>query len=45
MFEGHVVEEKEQGILAIIQELPLVYASLEGPQKEDPLCKDPLEAL
>jgi len=32
-------------LLAIIQGLPLVYASLEEHQKEDPLCKDVLEAL
>ena len=45
MFEGREVSEQEGGFLATMQRLPLVYASLEEHQKEDPLCKDMLEAL
>ena len=45
MFEGHEVTDQEEGLLAMIQGLPLVYTSLEEHQKEDPLCKDLLEAL
>jgi hypothetical protein len=45
MFEGHEVTDQEEGLLATIQGLPLVYMSLEEHQKEDPLCKDLLEAL
>jgi hypothetical protein len=44
MFEGQEVTDQE-GLLAMIQGLPLVYTSLEEHQKEDPLCKDLLEAL
>ena len=39
------VSEPERGFLATVQGLPLVYASLEEHQKEDPLCKYVLEAL
>jgi len=45
MFEGREVTDQEEGLLAMIQGLPLVYTSLEEHQKEDPLCKDLLEAL
>jgi len=45
MFEGKEVTDQEEGMLAMIQGLPLVYTSLEEHQKEDPLCKDLLEAL
>ena len=45
MFEGHEVTDQEEGLLAVIQDLPLVYTSLEEHQTEDPLCKDLLEAL
>jgi len=44
MFEGHDVSEQGGGFLATMQGLPLVYASLKD-QKEDPLCKNMLEAL
>jgi hypothetical protein len=45
MFDGHEVTEQGEGFLAMIQGLPLVYTSLEEHQKEDPMCKDLLEAL
>ena len=45
MFEGREVSEQEGGFLATMQRLPLVYASLEEQQKEEPLCKGMLEAL
>jgi hypothetical protein len=41
MFEGHKETDHEDGLLAMIQGLPLVYTSLE----EDPLYKDRVEAL
>jgi hypothetical protein len=41
MFEGHKGTDQEEGLLAMIQGLPLVYTSLE----EDPLCEDLVEAL
>jgi len=44
MFEGHEVTNQE-GLLAMIQGLPLVYTSLEEHQGEDPFCKDLLEVL
>jgi hypothetical protein len=45
MFEGHKVTNQEEGLLAMIQGLPLVCTSLEEHQAEDPFCKDLLEAL
>ena len=45
MFEGHEVTDQEEGLLAMIQGLLLVYTALEEHQREDPLCKDMLEAL
>ena len=45
MFEGHEVTYQEEGVLVMIQGLPLVYMSLEEHQKEDPLCKDLLRVL
>jgi len=45
MFEGHELTDQEEGLLAMIQGLLLVYTSLEGHQKQDPFCKDLLEAL
>jgi hypothetical protein len=45
MFDGHKVTNQEEGLLATIQGLPLVYTSLEEHQREDPLCKDLLESL
>ena len=45
MFEGREVTDQEEGLLAMIQGLPLVYTSLEEHQREGPLCKDLLEAL
>jgi len=39
------VTDQEEGLLAMIQGLPIVYTSLEEHQREDPLCKDLLEAL
>ena len=45
MCEGRDVSEPEGGFLATMQGLPLVYASLEKHQNEDPLCKYVLEAL
>jgi hypothetical protein len=41
MFIGHKETDQEEGLLAMIQGLPLVYTSLE----EDPLCKDLVDAL
>jgi len=40
MFQGHEVSEQEGTLLATMQVLTLVYASLEEHQKEDPLCTD-----
>jgi len=45
MFNEHEVTDQEEGLLAMIQGLPLVYTSLEEHQNEDPLCRDMLEAL
>jgi hypothetical protein len=45
MFERHEVTDLEEGLLAMIQGLPLVYTSLEEHQRDDSLCKDLLEAL
>jgi hypothetical protein len=45
MFEGHEVTNQEEGLLAMIQGLPLMYTSLEEHQGEDPFRKDLLEAL
>jgi len=45
MFQGHEVTDQEEGLLAMIQGLLLVYTALEEHQREDPLCKDMLEAL
>jgi hypothetical protein len=45
MFEGREVTDQKKGLLAMVQGLPLVYTSLEEHQREDPLCKDLLEAL
>jgi len=44
-FEGREVSEQEDGFLATVQGLPLVYASFEQHQKDDPLCRDMLEEL
>jgi hypothetical protein len=43
LFEGQEMEQ--EGLLAMIQGLPLVYTSLEEHQREDPSCKDLVEAL
>ena len=45
MFEGREVTDREEGLLAMVQGMPLAYTSLEEHLKEDPLCKDLLEAL
>ena len=45
MFEWQDVTHQEERLLAMVQGLPLVYTSLEEHQREDPLCKDLLEAL
>jgi hypothetical protein len=45
MLEVYEVTDQENGLLATIQGLPLVYTSLEENQREEPLCKDLLEAL
>jgi hypothetical protein len=41
MFEGHKKTDQEEGLLAMIQGLLLVYNSVE----EDRMCKDLVEAL
>jgi len=45
MLEGQDVTDQEERLLAMVQGLPLVYTSLEEHQREDPLCKDLIEAL
>jgi hypothetical protein len=38
MFEGDQMTDQEEGLLALIQGLPLVYTSLQEHEKEYPFC-------
>jgi hypothetical protein len=45
MFDNTAADESEASYFALLQDLPLVYSSLEGHQKQDPFCMDLREGI